>query len=744
MKVTLNSVKNYQIIVMAFVLVLFAFSNATAQNEVSKGDVYVDQNGVMRWDNTKAAVQGFGVNYSVPFAHAHRTANRLGVDIKAAIDNDVYHFTRLGFDLYRLHVWDTQISDEKGNLIDNEYLDAFDYLLFKLKKHNINYVVTPIAFWGNGWPEPDTESPGFSHKYGKANSLTNPEAIKAQETYLYQFLNHINPYTKVAYKSDPSLIAFEVSNEPHHKGTAKEVKSFVKKMITSMKKTGTKKPIFYNMSHAVHFIDAYFEGGADGGTFQWYPTGLGYQRELSGNLLTNVEDYNMPFENLFKKHNGAKLVYEFDAADVGKSYIYPAMARSFREAGIQIATHFAYDPTYMADVNTEYNTHYMNLLYTPQKALSLKISGEVFREIPMYSDFGKYPESTSFGDFKVNYENDLAEYNTEKKFFYTNTTNSKPKDETKLEEIAGFGNSELVMYDGLGAYFLDKIDAHNWRLEVLPDAVWVDNPFGRNSPNKTVGVIKSRAHKMRINLKDLGSNFTIVGINNGNEKSMTTSTSSFEISPGTYMVYEQGSKSNWKPTDVFKTNKLNNFFAPKSKLDKPWLKHKAPNEVTENLALTLKVQYIAPQSPKEIRILGYVGSERINLKMEQKKAYNYEVEIPKNKLKNGYLNYNIVVEYKNEGFITYPSNKSGKPNDWDFYDRTMYKVAVVKPSNPIELFDADTDTELLVGSWRRGNKLVPTVYNEAEYQIRLEKLFVEDVENLNACLLYTSPSPRDS
>ena len=111
---------------------------------------------------------------------------------------------------------------------------------------------------------------------------------------------------------------------------------------------------------------------------------MGYQRELSGNLLPNVNKYEIPFEKIIKKYKGAKLVYEFDAADVGKSYIYPAMARSFREAGIQIATHFAYDPTFLAATNTEYNTHYMNLAYTPQKALSLMICAEVFREVPLY------------------------------------------------------------------------------------------------------------------------------------------------------------------------------------------------------------------------------------------------------------------------------------------------------------------------------------------------------------------------
>lgn len=86
----------------------------------------------------------------------------MGKDPKKIIDNDVYHFSRLGFDLYRVHVWDTEISDTLGNLIENEQLDTFDYLLKKLKEKNIKFVITPIAFWGNGWPEPDEDTPGIS------------------------------------------------------------------------------------------------------------------------------------------------------------------------------------------------------------------------------------------------------------------------------------------------------------------------------------------------------------------------------------------------------------------------------------------------------------------------------------------------------------------------------------------------------------------------------------------------------
>jgi len=44
----------------------------------------------------------------------------------------------------------------------------------------------------------------------------------------------------------------------------------------------------------------------------------------------------------------AKMVYEFDAADVGGSYMYPAIVRSFREVGMQFAAMFSYDPVQIA------------------------------------------------------------------------------------------------------------------------------------------------------------------------------------------------------------------------------------------------------------------------------------------------------------------------------------------------------------------------------------------------------------
>ncbi|MGK7389667.1 MAG: cellulase family glycosylhydrolase [Candidatus Cyclobacteriaceae bacterium M2_1C_046] len=720
-----------------FIGCLFITVGSFSQTSDNKGNVYVDDNGIMRWEKSNEEVKGFGVNYSVPFAHAFRSAKRMGIDPKEEIDNDVYHFTRLGFDLYRLHVWDTEISDTLGNLIENEQLDAFDYLLHKLKENNINYVITPIAFWGSGWPEPDPETPGFSHRYGKGGCLTDPACIEAQQNYLKQFLNHVNPYTGVAYKNDPDVIAIEVSNEPHHRGEAEDVTAFVKKMVDAIRATGTEKPIFYNISHAVHFAEAYFEAGIDGGTFQWYPTGLGYQRELPGNLLPNVNAYNIPFEETIKKFDGAKLVYEFDAADVGRSYIYPAMARSFRSAGIQIATHFAYDPTYLAYANTEYNTHYMNLVYTPQKALSLMITSKVFHEIPMYKEFVPYPGNTTFGNFRVDYKDDLALYNTESTFLYTNHTEINPENLKKLEKIAGYGNSPVVAYEGTGAYFLDKIDKGVWRLEVMPDAAWVDNPFGRNSPKKTVGVIKWNKHVMKIMLPDLGAGFSLEAINEGNNYSTSISGDSFSIRPGTYILSKKGTRKKWSPEDDFGPNKLKAFYAPETTVREPWFKHEAFQEITENEPYTVNADFIAPEDPEKIQIIGYAGGERITLDMEHAGDYSYSATIPADKLSKGYLNYYIIVKMGEEDYRTYPAGLEGRPFDWDFFERETYRVRVVPETYPIHLFDARRDSEELVRQWRDGLRLVPTENSgEAEYQVNIDKLFVPDNENLNALPVY--------
>lgn len=727
--------KNLKYILLATVLLVLNPGFAQVVKNDKKGDVYVDESGVMRWGHNDAEVKGFGVNYSVPFAHAFRTGNKMGVDLKEEIDKDVYHFSRLGFDLYRIHVWDTEISDTEGNLLENENLDHFDYLVSELKKRNINLMLTPIAYWGSGWPEPDPETPGFSHKYGKGGSLINPEAIKAQENYLAQFLNHVNPYTGLAYKNDPDVIGFEVSNEPHHRGEPEEVKEFINKMVASMRSTGTKKPIFYNVTHSVHLTETYAEADIDGGTFQWYPTGLGFGKELEGNLLPNVNDYEIPFDEMWLENDLAKLVYEFDAADVMKSYIYPAMARSFRQAGIQIGTHFAYDPTYMAPANTEYNTHYMNLAYTPQKALALMISGEVFHQLPMYADLGGYPGNLTFGDFLVSYELDLAQLNSEEKFLYTNTTRSEPKDIENLKQIAGYGSSEVVDYEGKGTYFLDRLENGIWRLEVMPDALLVDNPFGQNNLEKTVTVINHKPWEMKVDLPGLGKNFDVRALNHGNNLVTTANGIAFTVEPGTYILSKKGknagdSFSSWSDEDLVA------FVAPQTTVEKTYVLHEPVPEISENSEIEIEVEIVSNEDIQKVEVWFQNGNVYESAELQHDRAYTYLVAVPENLLKNGFLDYRIIVTTDDSSY-TFPSGVEGNPGEWDFYNDGRYRTKIVEKDQPVYLFNASEDSENIVGEWMSSLNLIPTQnLREAEYQVNVEQLFEEDIENLDAEPVY--------
>jgi hypothetical protein len=444
----------------------------------------------------------------------------------------------------------------------------------------------------------------------------------------------------------------------------------------------------------------------------------------------------IPFANEPRFKKMARMVYEFDAADVGRSYIYPAMARSFREAGMQVAAHFAYDPTYMADVNTEYGTHYMNLAYAPQKALSLMIASEVFHEIPMYKNYGRYPQNTVFGNFSVDYEKDLAEMISDTKFLYTNHTSSKPPQADRLEKIAGSGNSSLIKYEGNGAYFLDRIKEGTWRLEVMPDAIWIKDPFTRTSPKKKIAVIEWKSWPMSIELADLGRNFSIRGMNEGNSKSAKATNRSFTISPGTYLLTKEGTEPDISPDDKWNNIILKEFFAPPPSLDKSFVLHE-PATALAGKPYLINAWVAAADSVQSVQVVAWLEGFRPQvIEMKRVDGYHYQAELPADKIKPGFIRYHIVMKEKNLAY-TYPSGLQTHPLDWDFFDTNPYQVPVTSADGPAILFHAATDADRLSRQWLRNSSLVPTnTPGISELQVNVEKLAIPDPENPNGPMIH--------
>lgn len=684
---------------LAIMVMLLPHTKMAAQKK-DVNLIYVDKEGVLRYTKNKKEAIFFGVNYTVPFAYGYRSHKALGINPEQAIDADVYHMGRLGLDAFRVHVWDVEISDSSGNLLQNEHLRLFDYLVKKLKERNIKLLITPIAFWGNGYPEPDKKTVGFASVYGKRPSVVKEEAFRAQERYLQQFLTHVNPYTTLSYKDDPDVIAMEINNEPQHSGSKERTTEYVQRMKAAVLSTGWTKPIFYNISESPTYANAVVKGNVDGYSFQWYPTGLVANREIKGNFLPHVDQYSIPFSDTIKAfRNKARMVYEFDAGDVGQPVMYPAMARSYRAAGFGWATQFAYDPMYTAYANTEYQTHYLNLAYTPAKAISLLIASKVFHNLPLGKGYGTYPADTAFGDFRVSYRQGLSEMNSEEEFYYTGTTTSLPKNISKLKHLAGVGTSPVVEYEGTGAYFLDKISNGLWRLEVMPDAVAVKDPFEKASPKKGVTNIYWRKNRMKIGLLDVNRNYVIKGMNKGNDYRETfDGTRDFFVGPGIYSI-----ELNKKSLENFSIG-LVDFYAPPASATDPLIVHQPLTEVSAGKPLVLHAIITSTDTSDMVSVeVRNTSNQWKTITAERISAYSYKATIPKDVLAPGIISYRMFIKKFNGDTYTFPGGFKGDPYAWDEYRNETWQTFVASEQSPIELFHATRDRDKIVmynTNWR--------------------------------------------
>ncbi|MBC6111285.1 membrane or secreted protein [Pedobacter fastidiosus] len=671
---------------LLFVAFAFLAIVTYAQN---KQGIYVDASGVIRWEKDNKEAAFFGTNYTAPFAYGNRAILRMGQTAEQAIKDDVYHFSRLGLDAFRVHVWDQEISDAQGNLINNEHLRLFDFLIAELKKRKIKTLVTPIAFWGNGYPEKDENTGSFSSKYGKHNALINEDAFKAQENYLKQFFKHKNPYTGLTYQEDVDIIAAEVNNEPQHSGSKERTTEYINRMVVAIKSAGWTKPIFYNISESPKYADAVVKANVQGHSFQWYPTGLVAGHTLKGNYLPNVAKYKIPFDSIPAFKNRAKAVYEFDAGDVMAPIMYPAMARSFRAAGFQWATQFAYDPMATAYANTEYQTHYLNLAYTPSKAISLLIASKIFHKIGRLDTLNS---GDSFGPFKIDYKTSLSEMNTDDEFYYSNSTESKLSNPKKLKHIAGVGSSKIVKYDGTGAYFLDQIEAGVWRLEVMPDAILIRDPFGKASPKREVTRINWANLPMDISLPDLGADFSVTGLNQGNSFSSKGEKGSFKISPGTYLLVRKSIKTKVNAKSIYQNIALGEFVAPKSSTENVFVKNQALTTISENIAFNVNAEIVGLNANDSAFVqLNNSSNQWKNIPLTKVKEYQYSASIPSDVVKSGLLKYQIIVHKANGEYFSFPANVKGNPYAWDKLETESYQTYVAGKNALFEIFNAGLD-----------------------------------------------------
>ena len=228
-----------------------AAQRSSSPSSQQQRSVYVDS-GVIRWRDTGREVALFGANYTLPSASDYRAAGYLGLDRKKMIDEDMSQFARMGWDALRVGIWgDWENTDRAGNLIGNDHLDLVDYLIARARERGIYILLTPITTYESTWPDAlhDTTLPGFSNFYKKSELGTNAAAISAQVNYIQQLLRHVNPYTGIALKDEPSILFVEMINEPtHHSDDVAGSVAYINALANAVRSTGSKAILFHNVS----------------------------------------------------------------------------------------------------------------------------------------------------------------------------------------------------------------------------------------------------------------------------------------------------------------------------------------------------------------------------------------------------------------------------------------------------------------------------------------------------------------
>ena len=662
--------------------------------------VYLDREGVIRWQRTRQEVRLFGANYVLTTASDYRAAGYVHADRKRMIDEDMAQFARMGWDGLRLTFWgDWESSDSAGNLIANDHLDLLDYLIARAKARGIYMLFSPIQLYGSNWPDAlaDTTAPGFGRHFGKGRMGTDPAALAAQVNYLRQILNHVNPYTHIALKDEPAIVFIELVNEPwHHPEDLPGSVHYIDALSDAVRGTGCRKLIFYNVSQDFRIAAAIRRSKAQGVTFGWYPTGLNAGHELEGNYLRGTDAYpDMLRPELARL---PRIVYEFDSPDLRTGTMYPAMARTFRTVGAQFAAMFAYDMLATASRNLGWQTHYLNLVYTPRKAMSAIIAAEAMRRLPRIQGYGPYPQNTRFGDFHISYDGDLGELVARDAFMYTSSTSATPPDPAALQRIAGHGSSPIVTYQGTGIYFLDIVRPGVWRLEVYPDAVPVRDPFEPPRVDKIVTRAISRAWPMTITLPDLGPSFSAQRITAGNQQTVKANGGSFTVTPGVYVLSAGGGA----PVDVATLPPyvgrvgLQEYHAPSADTVPLTVVSLAAPQYLAGRDAELRARIVDTTDPDSVKLFVRAtpaGFYR-GFSMRLAGAYEYAASIPAADMREGPHEF-VITAFRNGSAATFPTGGSGKPTDWNYNGQAPWRFDVVAARTPLRLFGPGADAARL-------------------------------------------------
>lgn len=184
---------------------LHDFSDLVPQAPESRGFLQARDGHFFWQDGTRARFWGINV--------ANHTLMVPDSQIVAIIKN----FRQAGFNLIRLHHF-----DERNGIIDmtrsdsqhilEERLRKIDFWIYQAHLNGISIYLDLLDYrqFKNGDDVPNADAIG---RAARPYAVFDPRLIELQKEYAKALLTHVNPYTKLAYVDDPTVVMLEMYDE---------------------------------------------------------------------------------------------------------------------------------------------------------------------------------------------------------------------------------------------------------------------------------------------------------------------------------------------------------------------------------------------------------------------------------------------------------------------------------------------------------------------------------------------------
>ena len=674
-------------------------AHATGDGPATRA-VYADSDGVIRWRDSKQEVGLFGANYCVMSGSDYRMAGLVSGDRKAMIDEDMAHFARMGWTALRLCSWgDWENSDKAGNLIVNEHVDLLDYLIASARARGIYLLLTPIHTYDPAFADQTNQpSPniGFSRYFQREEMGTNPASIAAQVNYIKQLLNHVNRYTGAAIKDEPAILFIEMINEPvHHPEDGAGSVAYINALVGAVRDTGCKKLTFFNVSQDFAIAGAIKKSTVDGVSFGWYPSGLVAGHQLRGNFLQAVDGYpDMLIPELKGK---PRIVYEFDQADLYTGYLYPAMARTYRAVGAQFATMFAYDMLRTAPFNLGWQTHYLNLVHTPKKAVSAVIAAEAMRRLPRFRSYGRYPENLDFGDFRVRYEGDRSELNADDAFMNAGATHSVPQQPAgprAYRRLRVFGSRRLRGHAARTFSTRCEMGFGVWRS--IPTKYWCGIRSSSRARTRSSPAFCTAHGRWRLRLPDLGTEFFAIPIKVPSDPAAggrKAAQGRFSVEPGVWLLTRDERVDRARlPARIgrvgFDEYHVNDRISYPDNI-----RSLAPKEFLAGKPLEIRASVADDVLPDEVKLWVRPAGMRsfgAAIPMQRSRGNEYVAVLAPEALAPGLYEYAVSAR-TGERVTTFPDGVPQQPGEWPFHLDRVWSFRVSPPGSAVRLLDPKED-----------------------------------------------------